>query len=1109
MKHSKLYILWILTIISLATRADNLSIIPYPNSVVTYPGSYLFESCNLSFDKRLKNEATYLANMLKDDFEVSSTFVKKGGNIRLILSPQFKNTEGYRLLINKEGVTIAASSPQGVFYGIQTLRQVLQVRGNRFHANYLTIEDEPAFRWRAFMLDDARAFKGVTVVKQLLDEMAILKMNTFHWHLTEDQGWRIEIKKYPKLTEVGGTRDSTQLNWYESTTFDGTPLTGYYTQKEIKEIVRYAADRHITIIPEIEMPGHASAAIASYPWLGTSGKTIQVPCAFGVQSEAFNVADPKVLGFLEDVLDEVMELFPSKIIHIGGDEVRYEQWKNSPLVQRFMKENQINSPAELQVWFTNRICTYLQSKGRRMMGWNDITGDKLHHYHDLVEGGVQQKLSSDALVQFWTGEQNLLQKAAESGHEIVNSLHEYTYLNYNHDKITPGLEYTFVPIPLEKAYSFTPIPKDFPAKWRNQIIGMGCQMWGEWIPTEESMYKMIYPYWAAHAETGWTQESRKDYSRFRNALSYFVTRWVDKGYILVSDKWMRQQHNIECQLEPRMDKEELTTSYITPERIVWTSDSTGISIKHSEKLLLPNSGQTYVNANNGCILDSHKSEQPGILLDFGRELQGGLQISTGMRKETRPLKVRIRFGESVSEAMSSVGKEGTGLLSATNDHAIRDMVVELPWLGNLEVGNTGFRFVRIDLVDTNETLPLNSVRAVFKYRDIPYLGSFVSDDNRLNKIWETGAYTVHLNMQNYLWDGIKRDRLVWIGDLHPEVMTVNTVFGNQSVVYKSLDFVRDNTPLPGWMNEISSYSLWWIIIQRDLYLYQGNSQYLNEQKSYLKTLLGQIEANIDVQGSEQYPIANRFLDWPTSGNTQAIHVGLQSLTISAVKAALQIAEWLEDNELEKYSNRLLQRIEKYIPEIPHNKQAASLSALSGLADVQDMSKIVLNGGANDFSTFYGYYMLQCLAKTSHYEEALDIISDYWGGMLDLGATTFWEDLKYSDLQKASRIDEIVPSGSYDIHADGGAYCYKGLRHSLCHGWASGPTSWLSQHVLGITPVEPGCKVVKIKPHLGHLKWVKGTFPTPYGLIEVEHKKQENGSIDSTVKVPAGVTYLKE
>lgn len=1096
-------------VISLGVHAGNLSIIPYPNSVVTSSGRYSFTDCSLSFGKGLKNEATYLEEVLKEEFGVNDVSCRKNGNIQLVLSSHLMNDEAYELQVDKAGVKLTASSPKGIFYGIQSFRQLLQLREGKLCANYVCIKDAPAYKWRAFMLDDGRAFKGVKEVKQLLDEMSILKMNTFHWHLTEDQGWRIEIKKYPKLTEVGARRDSTQLDWYENTRYDGEPFEGYYTQEQIKDIVKYAAQRHITIVPEIEMPGHASAAIAAYPWLGSSGKEIKVPCFFGVQYDVFNVANPKVLAFFRDVLDEVMGLFPSKVIHIGGDEVRYDQWNVSSEVRAFMKEKQMESPAELQIWFTNYISNYLHSNGRRMMGWNDVTGDRLHGFQSEMNVRPDYQLSSDAVVQFWVGDLELLGKAAKRGYEIVNSLHEYTYLNYNHDRITPGLEYSFAPISLEKAYSFTPVPKGFPDELRKQIIGMGCQMWGEWIPTVRSMYKMVYPYWAAHAETGWTQEGKKDYARFTNALQYFVTRWVAKGYLSVSDRWMQQQYKVENKLGTRMEREELVTSYVTPERIVWMSDSTENSIKFSERLLVPNTGQTYVNAENCCVLTSLNGIQPGILLDFGMELHGGLQISTAIRESTRPVKVRLRFGESVSEAMSSVVVKGEGLSSATNDHAMRDMIVELPWLGNLEIGNTGFRFVRVDLVDKDVTLPIHSVRAIFKYRDIPYLGSFISDDKRLNKIWETGAYTVHLNMQKYLWDGIKRDRLVWIGDLHPEVMTVNTVFGSQPVVAKSLDFVRDNTPLPGWMNEISSYSLWWMIIHRDLYLYQGNRAYLNEQRKYLSILLKQIEENIDSKGCEQYPGANRFLDWPTSGNTQAIHIGLQSLTLLAVQAASQIAQWLDDAEIKKHSALLLEKLRKYEPEIPHNKQAASLSGLSGLADMQDMSKIVLDGGANDFSTFYGYYMLQCLAKASCYEDALSLISDYWGGMLDLGATTFWEDLKYSDLQKASRIDEIVPAGFYDIHADGGDHCYKGLRHSFCHGWASGPTSWLSQYVLGITPVEPGCKVVKIQPHLGHLKWVKGTFPTPYGLIEVEHHKLEDGSIDSKVKVPVGVTYLKD
>lgn len=557
---------WLLLILmvwgAISSMAENLSILPYPQSVKRTDGIYLLEKvCTLSYPAKLKKEGAYLTKLLQEEFGSKVIQKSSGANITLRLSNAISGKEAYQLAVTRSGIELTASTATGVFYGIQTLRQIIKENAQQqLQVPCVQISDSPAFTWRAFMLDDARAFKGMKVVKQLLDEMAILKMNTFHWHLTEDQGWRIEIKKYPRLTEIGGRRDSTQLNWYESTTYDGVPLTGYYTQQEIKEVVRYAADRHITIIPEIEMPGHASAAIAAYPWLGTSGQSIKVPCQFGVLSEAFNVADPKVLNFLEDVLDEVMDLFPSKIIHIGGDEVKYDQWKNSSMVQQFMKRQHIHSPAGLQVWFTNHICSYLQSKGRRMMGWNDVTGDKLHHYHDTVEGGVQQKLSPDAIVQFWTGDATLLRKAAESGHQIVNSFHEYTYLNYNHDKITPGLEYTFAPISLEKAYSFNPIPKDFPTRWRKQIIGMGCQMWGEWIPNIESMQKMIFPYWAAHAETGWSKE--KNFERFHQSLSYFQRRWMGLGYISIED-WQKANQTSYITLSNSQK-----TTYLTPKRIV-------------------------------------------------------------------------------------------------------------------------------------------------------------------------------------------------------------------------------------------------------------------------------------------------------------------------------------------------------------------------------------------------------------------------------------------------------------------------------------------------------------------------------------------------------------
>lgn len=549
-------------------------------------------------------------------------------------------------------------------------------------------------------------------------------------------------------------------------------------------------------------------------------------------------------------------------------------------------------------------------------------------------------------------------------------------------------------------------------------------------------------------------------------------------------------------------KQDMSISYISPARIMWTSDPSGKSVKSPEALLKPFSGQVAVNTGEVCLLSTKNSKTASILLDFGKEYQGGIQIAAAIREKQTPIRVRVRLGESVTEAMSDVDNS-----TATNEHAIRDFIAYVPWLGTVEIGESGFRFVRIDLIDEDVDLPLVAVRTVFKYRDIPYLGSFKSDNERLNQIWHTGAYTVHLNMQNYLWDGIKRDRLVWLGDLHPEVMTVNSVFGNQDVVKKSLDFGREDTPLPGWMNGMCSYSLWWIIIHRDFYNYQGDYAYLKEQHTYLRDLLKQVIKNTD-GNKENLRGATRFLDWPTSENPEVIHAGLQALTILSLEAGSEMAVWLKDQELEKLCNEAVSRLKKYTPKHKNNKQAASLMGLAGILSDKETQKVVLKDGADGFSTFYGYYMLESLAKAGKYEEAMQIISDYWGGMLDLGATTFWEDLTYSDLQKSSRIDEFTPEGKYDIHADGGAYCYVGLRHSLCHGWASGPTAWLSQYVLGIYPLEPGFKKVGIRPHLGNLKWVEGTFPTPYGIIKVKHQKLEDGTIKTEIDAPDGVQVIR-
>lgn len=561
-----------------------------------------------------------------------------------------------------------------------------------------------------------------------------------------------------------------------------------------------------------------------------------------------------------------------------------------------------------------------------------------------------------------------------------------------------------------------------------------------------------------------------------------------------------------------------TREYLSPTRIMWQNAPD--QFKNVESLLKEGNGQSDLINNGICTAISTDEATAAILLDFGKELQGGLQIVTGMTHPNRPVKIRVRFGESASEAMCDISDKPVN--GATNDHAMRDFFIEVPWLGVAEVGNSGFRFVRIDIIDKDINLNIKEIRAISTFRDIPYIGSFISSDERLNNIWHTGAYTVHLNMQEYLWDGIKRDRLVWIGDLHPEVMSVCSVFGYNEVVPKSLDLIRDITPMPEWMNGISSYSIWWLLIHRDWYFHHGDLKYLKEQQEYLTALVELIISKVDKDGGESLN-GNRFLDWPSNANRPAINGGLQALTIEAMIVGEELLSILGDKSLAKRCNDtynlLLKGAEQDKEELlkstlaataPGQKQAAALLSLAGVLDpIEADKKFISVGGANGFSTFYGYYMLQAMAKGENYTGALDIIRNYWGAMIDLGATTFWEDFDIKWIENGARIDELVPEGEIDVHRTYGNYCYKGFRHSLCHGWASGPTAWLSRFVLGVEVLEPGCRTVRIVPNLGDLEWVKGSYPTPLGPINIEHYKKSDGTISSKIDAPKGVKVVRK
>ena len=532
---------------------------------------------------------------------------------------------------------------------------------------------------------------------------------------------------------------------------------------------------------------------------------------------------------------------------------------------------------------------------------------------------------------------------------------------------------------------------------------------------------------------------------------------------------------------------DIKTKFLIPERIVCSHNCERI-----ERLLTEQPRQAVL----GDSPVTHIKKGGYIVLDFGVEIQGGADIT--VKWATAGTNIRLVFGESVSEAMSNIGEN-----NATNNHAIRDTLVQVTNWQHFRTWNTGFRFLKLEAVD--DDVHVVGVQAAFEYRDLEYKGSFKCNDEMLNKIWQVGAYTVHLNMQEYLWDGIKRDRLVWIGDMHPETSTILSVFGGVDVVKDSLDLIRDNTPSNEWMNGIASYNMWWIRIHYDWYMATGDLEYLKEQKQYLFEVLEHTIENINEDGTHN--IERKFVEW-SSNATENENAGMQAMLIHGLTYGAKLCEILDNSELSHLCDKAVKNLRKQSYYYEGNKQIAAMVSLMDMADSDKISDLIKENGASDLSTFWGFYTLQALAKTGDYEAALDLIKDYWGLMLEFGATTFWEDFDVEWTKNAVPIDEIVPKGKADIHADYGRFCYTQLRHSLCHGWASGPTAFLSNYILGVECLEAGFKTVRINPHLGTLKWVEGTYPTPYGDIKIKHENN-NGVISSDIVAPKEITVIRD
>jgi hexosaminidase len=511
MKVQKAILLAAMILFSAAVKSQKPAIIPQPAEISAGDGKFEITSQTcLKFDganKDLKRIAGFLNDHLRKYYNLSLNPADRSNDvIQLKLAPsEGLGKEGYKLNVGKNGIVITASAPNGIFYGIQSLKQLLPVgtAAAPFPVPYVEIKDLPRFSWRGLHLDCGRHFFPVSCIKDYIDHMALYKLNTFHWHLTEDQGWRLEIKKYPKLTEIGSWRDETIVDT-KAQKYDGIGYGGFYTQDQVKEIVKYAAERFITIIPEIEMPGHSSAALASYPELGCTGGPYHVAQKWGIFEDVFCAGKEETFKFMEGVIDEVCRMFPSQYIHIGGDECPKASWKKCPLCQQRIKDQGLKDENELQSYFIRRMEKYLVSKGKKLIGWEEI-----------LEGG----LAPEATVMAWKRNTPAGSIAAKQQHDVIRCPATHCYLNYyqvkdiaNEPPGYPGW------LSLEKVYSFEPIPDDLKKEDWHYIIGAQACVWSEFISTTGNLEYTLFPRICAMAEVVWSPAEKKDFNGFKERL---------------------------------------------------------------------------------------------------------------------------------------------------------------------------------------------------------------------------------------------------------------------------------------------------------------------------------------------------------------------------------------------------------------------------------------------------------------------------------------------------------------------------------------------------------------------------------------------------------------
>ena len=604
----KKIILLVCVLVQLNVNAQSsVNITPEPAMTKINQGGFLLtKQTTIIGNSKTENSKKYLADYLLKSYKInlltSNEKTKKGNIIEFQFEETDENNNQYQLIVTDNRIKIKGNA-EGVFNGVQTLIQLIPINQKELRIQALEINDAPRFSYRGMHLDVGRHFFSVDFVKKYIDFLALHKFNTLHWHLTEDQGWRIEIKKYPLLTQTGSCRNQTLIGPYGTGQYDGKKYCGYYTQEQIKDIVKYAAARYINIIPEIEMPGHSMAALTSYPFLGCTKGPYKVMETWGVSDDVLCAGNDSSFIFLENVLDEVMQLFPSKLIHIGGDECPKERWRDCALCQKRMKENNLKNEHELQSYFISRIEKYLNSKGRNIIGWDEI-----------LEGG----LAPNATVMSWRGEEGGI-AAAKSKHNAIMTPGTPVYFDHaqskNEDSLTNGGYNS-----LKMVYDFEPIPKELNNEEAKYILGAQANMWTEYMDNERKVEYMLFPRMTALSEVLWSQKSNKNWQHFETKIPGIFERY---------DFWKVNFSRAYYDIQPTITTDDykgikwkLTSNY--PEGIIYVNSQNmkdDIEYKTPVQISSSDNYKAIIKDKKGTYLSSWMTQQFHINKASGRKIE--------------------------------------------------------------------------------------------------------------------------------------------------------------------------------------------------------------------------------------------------------------------------------------------------------------------------------------------------------------------------------------------------------------------------------------------------------------------------------------------------------